>query len=106
MSDGTLDVTTSHVRELADGQTTVARYLEQVSEVTDGVSASMLVNHGPVCAVSITALAFANNAREAACAAMASVSEDLAEKLKVAATGYDQTDTQAGGWLDKEMHPR
>ncbi len=66
----------------------------------------MLVTHGPVCAVSITAPALANNAREAACAAMASVSEDLAEKLKVAATGYDQTDTQAGGWLDKEMHPR
>ncbi|OMB99261.1 hypothetical protein A5733_00900 [Mycobacterium sp. NS-7484] len=106
MSEGMLGVTTAHVRALADGQSTVKDYLEQVSQVTDGVSASMMVNHGPVCAVSITALAFANSAREAACAAMASVSEDLSEKLNVAASGYDQTDCQAGGWLDKEMHPR
>lgn len=106
MSDGALGVTTSYVRQLSDGQQTAQRYIELNSEVTDGVAASMLVNHGPICAVSITALALANSARAQACAAMAAVSQDMSEKLKVSAAQYDQTDTQAGAYIGKEMHPR
>ncbi|BBX90218.1 ESX-1 secretion-associated protein [Mycolicibacterium boenickei] len=106
MSDGTLGVTTAHIQELSDGQGIAKKYIELTAEVTDGVCASMLVNHGPVCAVSITALAMADNARAAACAAMAAVSQDMSEKLKVSATQYDQTDTQAGADIGKEMHPR
>lgn len=106
MSDGTLGVTTSHVRQLSDGQQTAQRYIELNAEVTDGVAASMLVNHGPICAVSITALAFANSARAAACAAMASVSQDMSQKLTVSAAQYDQTDAQGGADIGKQMHPR
>ncbi|WP_166907515.1 type VII secretion target [Mycobacterium sp. DL440] len=106
MSDGMLGVTSSHVRQLSDDQKTAQRYIELNAEITGGVSASMLVNHGPICAVSITALEFANSAREAACAAMASVSQDMSEKLNISAAQYDQTDTQAGADIGKEMHPR
>ena len=106
MSDGTLGVTSSHVRQLADGQNMAKTFIQLNAEVTDGVAASMVVNHGPICAASIAALAFANSAREAACSAMASVSQDMAEKLNIAAAHYDQTDTQAGAAIGKEMHPR
>ncbi|KLI05699.1 hypothetical protein ACT17_12725 [Mycolicibacterium conceptionense] len=106
MSDGTLGVTTSHIQELSDGQMTAKTYIELTAEVTDGVTASMLVNHGPICAASIASLALANSAREGACAAMASVSEDMSEKLKISAAQYDQTDAQGGAEIGKEMHPR
>ena len=106
MSEGTLGVTTSHIQELSDGQRTAKTYIELTAEVTDGVSASMLVNHGPICAASITALVMANESRAAACAAMASVSEDMSEKLRISAAQYDQTDAQGGADIGKEMHPR
>lgn len=106
MSDGTLGVTTAHVHELADGQDMAKTFFELNAEVTDGVSSSMLVNHGPICAASIAALAFANSARAAACAAIASVSQDLSEKLNISASQYDQTDTQGGADIGREMHPR
>jgi Excreted virulence factor EspC, type VII ESX diderm len=106
MSDGTLGLTSSYIRELSDIQNSAKTYIELASEVTDGVSMSMLANHGSICSPSIAALAMANSAREAACTAMASVSEDLSEKLKVSAFQYDQTDAEGGGKLGGEMHPR
>ncbi|WKG04249.1 ESX-1 secretion-associated protein [Mycolicibacterium sp. HK-90] len=106
MSDGTLGVTTAHVRELADGQNTAKRYIELTADVTDGVSDSMFVNHGVICSTSIDALAMANIARHMACEAMASVSQDMSEKLNISAMYYDQTDAQGGANLGKQMHPR
>ncbi|MED5815672.1 ESX-1 secretion-associated protein [Mycolicibacterium sp. 050232] len=106
MSDGVLGVTTSHVRGLSDGQNRAKAAIELTASVTDGVSDSMVINHGPICAASITALNLANMARHVACAAMASVSQDLAEKMAAAASQYDQTDSQAAADIDKEMHPR
>ncbi|BBX89631.1 ESX-1 secretion-associated protein [Mycolicibacterium boenickei] len=106
MSDGTLGVTSSHVRQLSDGQSTAMTSIQSNAKVTDGVAASMFVNHGPICLASITALGMANDARAAACAAMASVSQDMAKKLDVTASQYDQTDAEAAAKIDKEMHPR
>ncbi|CDP87130.1 MULTISPECIES: ESX-1 secretion-associated protein [Mycolicibacterium] len=106
MSDGILGVTSSHIRELSDGQSTAKTLIELNAEVTDGVSASMVVNHGPICAASIAALAFANTARDGACAALAAVSQDMSEKLDITASKYDQTDAEAAAKLEKEMHPR
>lgn len=106
MSDGTLGVTSSHVRELSDGQSMAKTFIELNAEVTDGIGVSMFASHGPICLASITALGMANDARAAACAAMASVSQDMSVKLDSAAAQYDQTDTQAGADLGKEMHPR
>jgi hypothetical protein len=106
MSDGSLGVTSSHVRQLSDGQNMAKAAISSNAKVTDGVSASMLVNHGPICLASIAALTLANNAREAACTAMASVSQDMAEKLDITASRYDQTDAEAAAKIDKEMHPR
>ncbi|ODR26604.1 ESX-1 secretion-associated protein [Mycolicibacterium porcinum] len=106
MSDGMLGVTAPYVRELSGRQRKAEGYIKVGATITDGVSESMLVNHGVICLSSITALALANGAREAACAAMASVSQDMSKKLTAAAAKYDQTDAQAGADIGKEMHPR
>ncbi|MBP2455083.1 hypothetical protein JOF57_004996 [Mycolicibacterium lutetiense] len=91
---------------MSDGQSRAKAAIELTASVTDGVSASMVINHGPICAASIAALEAANMVRDGACAAMATVSQDLAEKMTVAASQYDQTDYQAAADIDKEMHPR
>ncbi|QRY52816.1 ESX-1 secretion-associated protein [Mycolicibacterium septicum] len=106
MSDGILRVTSSHIRELSDGQHTAKTLIELNAEVTDGVSSSMVVNHGPICAASIAALALANTARDGACAAMAAMSQDMSQKLDITASQYDETDAEAAATLDKEVHPR
>lgn len=106
MSDGTLGVTAPHVRELSSRQRTAAGYIKVGATITDGVTDSMMVNHGTICTASIMALAFANDARAAACEAMAFVSQDMSEKLNISATQYERTDTQGGADIGKQMHPR
>ncbi|MDH6198204.1 hypothetical protein M2272_004863 [Mycobacterium frederiksbergense] len=103
---GELRVNTSHVRELAQRQGTAAQQVQSAAATTQGVSMSMLANHGIVCTTANTAVAAAEQARAAACASMNLVSTSLAEKLGVAASRYDGTDTQSAGKLSKEMHPR
>ncbi len=106
MSDGILGVTAPYVRELSGRQRQAEGYIKVGATITDGVGASMLVNHGVICSDSIAALGLANTAREAACAAMASMSHDLSEKLDSAASQYDRTDGQGAGNLGRAMHPR
>ncbi|MCV7109888.1 type VII secretion target [Mycolicibacterium setense] len=106
MSDGTLGVTASHVRELSRRQRTAQGYIKVGATITDGVTDSMVVNHGSICTTSIVALAFANDARAAACEAMAAVSQDMSEKLNISASHYAQTDVQGGADIGKQMHPR
>ncbi|OHT90680.1 ESX-1 secretion-associated protein [Mycobacterium syngnathidarum] len=106
MSEGILGVTAPYVRQLSGRQRQAAGYIKVGATITDGVGASMLVNHGVICSDSIAALGFANTAREAACAAMASMSYGLAEKLDSAASQYDRTDSQGAGMLGSQMHPR
>ncbi|MCP3811541.1 ESX-1 secretion-associated protein [Mycobacteriaceae bacterium Msp059] len=106
MSDGILGVTAPYVRELSERQRQAEGYIKVGATITDGVGASMLVNHGVICSDSIAAVGLANTAREAACAAMAAMSNDLSEKLNSAASQYDQTDSQGAGKLGKAMHPR
>ncbi|OLP00878.1 hypothetical protein BVU76_18240 [Mycolicibacterium porcinum] len=106
MSDGILGVTAPYVRELSGRQRTAAGYLKVGATITEGVPDSMLVNHGTICTASITALVFANNARAAACEAMAFVSQDMSEKLTASAKQYERTDSKSGADLGKQMHPR
>lgn len=103
---GFLGVTSGHVRELSAGQSKANSDISSAATVTEGVSGSMWMSHGLVCAASNTAVGMAHSARAAACEAMASKSRDLSEKLNIAGSRYDQTDTQAGADIGKEMHPR
>jgi hypothetical protein len=103
---GELRVTTSHVRQLAERQGNAAQQILSAHGAAQGVSSSMMVNHGLVCATSNMAVSIAEQARAAACAKLNSTSTSLSKKLGVAASRYDQTDAQAAGKLGKEMHPR
>lgn len=106
MTGGFLGVISAHIRELSAGQTKANSAIGAAAKLTDGVSKSMWLSHGAVCAASNTAVGMAHSAREAASTAMAATSHDLSQKLGVAASRYDQTDAQAGGTLNQEMHPR
>ena len=106
MSGEFLGVISAHIRELSEGHTKANSAVSAAAKLTDGVSGSMWLSHGAVCAASNTAVGMAHSAREAACAAMATRSHDLSQKLTDAATDYDQTDAESAGNLIKEMHPR
>ncbi|MBX8689614.1 hypothetical protein A5722_25890 [Mycobacterium vulneris] len=103
---GELRVITSHVLELAERQSTAAQQVLAAAAASHGVSTSMMVNHGVVCASANAAVAMAESARAAACAGLNSVSTNLSSRLGLAAARYDQTDAQGAGKLGKEMHPR
>lgn len=103
---GFLKVNTSHVLELAELQEKAAQQFLTAAAAAQGVGASMMVNHGPVCLTSNSAVLVAEQARAAACAKLNSVSSSLSTKLTTAASRYDQTDAQCAGKLGTEMHPR
>ncbi|KLI05161.1 hypothetical protein ACT17_19540 [Mycolicibacterium conceptionense] len=106
MTGGFLGVTSAHVRELSEGQSLADSAISVAAKVTEGVAGSMWLSHGAVCAASNTAVGVAHDARAAACAAMASKSRDLSEKLNIAGSRYDRTDSEAEADIGKEMYPR
>jgi hypothetical protein len=103
---GELRVTTEHLRKLSATQIAAAAKIAASAIVADGVSTSMWVNHGLICAPTNIAVAGAELARKNACRAIQTTSTDLAEKLDTAATKYDQTDAQARDKIDGKMRPR
>lgn len=106
MTGGFLEVVPAHIRELSEGQSKANSAFNAVAKLTEGVSGSMWLNHGVVCVASNTAVGMAHSAREAACAAMASKSQDLSEKLNISGSRYNQTDSQAEADIGREMNPR
>jgi ESX secretion-associated protein EspC/F len=103
---GELRVTTEHLRKLSANQIAAAAQIAASAVVADGVSTSMWMNHGLICAPTNIAVAAAELTRRNACRAIQSTSSDLAEKLDTAATKYDQTDAQAGEKIHGKMRPR
>jgi hypothetical protein len=103
---GELRVTTEHLRGLSAKQSAAAAQIAAAATVADGVSTSMWVNHGLICAPTNIAVSNAELTRTNACVGMQSTSTGLAEKLNIAATQYDQTDGQAGDKIDGKMRPR
>lgn len=106
MTGGFLQVIPAHIRELSEGQSKADSAFNAVAKLTEGVSGSMWLNHGVICVASNTAVDMAHNARAAACAAMAAKSRDLSEKLNIAGSRYDQTDSETEADIGKEMYPR
>ncbi|WKG04255.1 ESX-1 secretion-associated protein [Mycolicibacterium sp. HK-90] len=101
-----LRVNTTHVRELADRQAKAAQQVLVALAAAQGVGTSMWANHGVVCGLSNTAVIDAELARAAACASMNTASENLSQKLRTAASRYDQTDARSADKLNNKMHPR
>jgi hypothetical protein len=96
---GDLRVATAHLHELSTKHSQAATGLAVATGVVDGVGASVRVTHGPISSSSAAAVEAALNARRAAGAGMARVSQDLGEKLTRAAGGYDRTDSTMAGAL-------
>jgi hypothetical protein len=103
---GELRVTTEHLRMLSAKQSAAAAQIAAAAIVADGVSTSMWVNHGLICAPTNIAVSNAELTRTNACVGMQSTSTGLAEKLNIAAMQYEQTDGQAGNKIDGKMRPR
>ena len=101
---GDLKVTAAALRELSERQRQIVENITTAAQATNNTTALVTVTHGPVCAPTIAAIGAAGFSRDAAAAAMQSVSTSLAEKLDEAATNYDRTDADKAGDLDGEMH--
>ena len=98
-----LSVETSELRELATKQNDAAAVFSAAGNTTSYVEVKVLATHGPLCMSTQSALSTANNARKAACEQMMNKSRTLASSLTTAAARYDQTDSQEGSNLRKQM---
>ena len=98
-----LEVTAGHVRALGSKQGAIASNLVGAKALTGGASWDVGVSHGLICFPAIQAVVAASLARDAACDAMHSMSEQLQERLEVAASHYDVTDSEAKASLDNTM---
>mgnify|MGYP000028132896 FL=1 len=98
-----LSVETSELRELATKQNDAAAVFSAAGNTTSYVEVKVLATHGPLCMSTQSALSAANNARKAACEQMMNKSRTLASSLTTAAARYDQTDSQEGSNLRKQM---
>jgi Excreted virulence factor EspC, type VII ESX diderm len=100
---GKLHVETSELRELSTKQDDAAATFSAAGNTTSYVEVKVLATHGPLCMSTQSALSAANNARKAACEQMMDKSRNLASNLTKAASQYDQTDSQEGANLSKQM---
>ena len=100
---GDLKVTAGHVRELGEKQGAIAAGIAGGKAVAQGASWDVGVSHGLICFATSQAVLAANLARDAACDAMRGNSEQLQERLGVAALHYDNTDAEAKSGLDGTM---
>ncbi|MGV0836281.1 ESX-1 secretion-associated protein [Mycolicibacterium thermoresistibile] len=103
---GELRVDTAHVRDLSGRQSDAATQIAAATEVAQGVSSSMFVNHGIACSAANAAVLAAEMARKAAGTRMQVESTELSQKLNIAAERYDKTDAQAAASINAQMHPR
>lgn len=103
---GELQVSASDLREVSERQRQVASSVAAAAQTANGTTALVTATHGLVCAPTIAAIGAAGFSRDAAAAAMRSVSSSLAEKLDEAAANYERTDIDEAADLDGEMHGR
>ena len=98
-----LKVTTSFVREIAQGQADNAQTISQIQPVTDGMTLTMWQSHGVICASSNMRMGQLQDARKDACTAMSDMSTSLSERLTSAAEAYDKMDEELGRLLDRQV---
>jgi hypothetical protein len=98
-----LTVETSELQALSTKQDDAAATFSAAGDTTSYVEVKVLATHGPLCMSTQSALSAANNARKAACEQMMNKSRNLADNLTKAASQYDQTDSQEGASLSKQM---
>lgn len=100
-----LRVDPNGVRRVAQQQQEAAAQLGPAATAANGVGASMMVNHGIICAATSAATTMAEQMRSLATLGTQAVSADLSRKLEMAATMYETTDQQMASQINERMHP-
>ncbi|HEX2284934.1 MAG TPA: type VII secretion target [Mycobacterium sp.] len=103
MSGDDLRVTTTHLGELAGRQARAAAEARYATFAVEGVDAAVRSTHGSVASATASALEAVLAARRSAGMRVAAISDDLCDKLSVAAKRYDQVDDALRGTLDRQM---
>jgi hypothetical protein len=103
-----IDVTPERLMALADMQEQAADKISGTAAATDklaGLGGTVEVSHGAVCAGSWPGLKHAVEARESAVGQLASVSQQLAQRLLIGLEDYETSDGESGDVMDKQVLP-
>jgi|GEM_PF-4509293 len=101
-----LSVSSDHLHDLQKRQTDAAELIKKGGESgtnPEGFNSKLRSSHGAVCAPAFSPAGAAETARASATAALVKVSEQLAERVVLAADDYENTNTGEAGKLNKEM---
>lgn len=105
MSHESLQVTTSHLRELAAKQSQAAAEITSATEAASGVCSAIRTSHGMIAWSTAGAVEAIQHARRIAGRNATDVSHSLNENLTFAADRYEATDNTSGVALDQQLHP-
>ncbi|OKH67916.1 hypothetical protein EB72_02215 [Mycobacterium sp. SWH-M1] len=97
-----LHVVTEHIDRLAGLQQRAAEQFVGANRAAASASNNVATTHGPICAMTTSALADADVARKVAGQTMQRVSDELAQKLQNASRNYQSTDYLAGKQIGTE----
>ncbi len=101
-----LSVSSDHLNNLAERQTNAAGMIKTGGESgtnPEGFNSKLQSSHGAVCAPAFIPAGAAENARADATAALVKVSQQLAQRVVLAAGDYQNTDTGEAGTLNNQM---
>ncbi|MCH9669785.1 MAG: ESX-1 secretion-associated protein [Actinomycetia bacterium] len=104
MSPEPLQVTTSHLHELAAKQSQAAAELRSATETATAVGSAIRTSHGVIAWSTAGAVEALQDARRIAGDAVTDVAHALSENLTSAAERYEATDRTAGAALDQQLH--
>ena len=97
-----LHVVTEHIDRLAGLQQRAAEQFVGANRAAASAANNVGITHGPICAMTTSALADAGVARKVAGHTMQRVSDELAQKLQNASRNYQSTDYLAGKQIGTE----
>jgi hypothetical protein len=101
-----LSVSLDHLRDLEKRQTDAAGMIKTGGESgtnPEGFNSKLRSSHGAVCAPAFSPAGAAETARAAATEALVKVSEQLAQRVLLAADDYQNTNTNEAGKLNNQM---
>jgi len=106
MSRDDVRVTTAHLVELTVGQVQAAADIRAATFAVEGVDAAVRTTHGVIASATAGAVSQIVAARRGAGTKMATISDELGDKLAEAARRYDQMDDAMRRALDEQVQPK
>jgi len=106
MSRDDVRVTTAHLVELTAGQVQAAADIRAATFAVEGVDTAVRTTHGVIASATAGAVSQIVAARRGAGTKMATISDELGDKLAEAARRYDQMDDAMRRALDEQVQPK